>query len=145
MRRNKQGITITEAVAAMSVMIPIMASSAMVISEVSHAYVIKEGLQKCAREAARNMSAVYQETKIVVGNRALQDSLVYNNVRLSNIVNSSVQYDNAVFDQASSPPTVTVNVRYTSGQNGLSPFPLYDPLNLGTNFKINAQATYALY
>ena len=142
---RKRGITITEAVAAVSVMIPIMASSAMAISELSHAYVIKEGLQQCAREAALGMTAVYQETHIVDGNRAAQDSLVYNSCRLNNIVNSSAQFDNAVFDQTSSPPTVTVNVRYTSGQYGLPPFPLYAPLNLGSNFEVNAQATYALY
>lgn len=129
----------------MTVMIPILASCAMVISEVTHAYLIKQGLQQCAREAARSMGAMYNETPMVVSSRSAQDSLVYNNVRLSNVVNSSVQFDNATFDTAANPATVTVNVRYTSGQNGLAAFPLFDPLNLGSNFKISASATYPLY
>jgi hypothetical protein len=128
----------------MTVMIPILTSSAMVISEVTHAYVIKQGLQQCAREAARGMSAMYAESTMIVGNRPLQDSLVYDKVRQSNVVNASVQFDDATFDTNSVPATVTVNVRYTSGQNGLPQYPLFDPLSLGSNYQINAYATYAL-
>lgn len=145
MKRTRKGLTLTEAVAAMTVMIPILTSCAMVISEVTHAYLIKQGLQQCAREAARSMGAMYNESTMIIGSRSLQDSLVYNGVRLSNIVNASSQFDNAVFDTSASPPTVTVNVRYTSGQNGLAAFPLFDPLNLGSNFQISANATYPLY
>lgn len=145
MRRKARGITITEAVAAMSVMLPILASCAMVISEVTHAYVIKQGLQQCAREAARSMAGMYQESTMVVGNKSVQDTLVYNNVRRANIVNASAQFDEAAFDMTTTPPTVTVNVRYTGGQNGLANYPLFDPLNLGANFNINANATYSLY
>ncbi|MBX9688086.1 MAG: hypothetical protein K2X27_15370 [Candidatus Obscuribacterales bacterium] len=134
-----------ESVAAMTVMIPILTSCAMVIAEVTHAYVIKQGLQQCAREAARSMGSMYNETTMLVGDRTLQDILVYSKVRASNIVNASTQFDTAVFDMASEPPTVTVNVRYTSGQNGLALFPLFDPLKLGSNFKISANATYPLY
>lgn len=145
MRKRNKGLTLVEAVAAMTVMVPILASSAMVISEVTHAYLIKQGLQQCAREAARSMGAMYNETGLIVYSRTLQNSLVYNNVRLSNIVNASSQFDDAVFDTTAQPPTVTVNVRYTSAQNGLPAFPMVDPLNLGSNYKINAVATYPLY
>ena len=145
MRARKRGITLVESVASMTVMIPILTSCAMVISEVTHAYVIKQGLQQSAREAARGLAAVYAESKMVDGSRSLQDQLVYDNVRSSNVVNASAQFDTAVFNTASSPPTVTVNVRYTSAQNGLSAFPLFDPLNLGSSFKINAEATYPIY
>lgn len=145
MRRKKLGVTLTETVASMSVMVPILLSCGMVVSEVTHAYFIKQGLQQCAREAARSMGAMYNETSMVIGNKGLQDSLVYNNVRLSNIVGSSAQFDEATFDTTATPPTVKVNVRYTSGQNGLPAFPLFDPLGLGSNYKINAEAVYPLY
>ena len=145
MRRSTRGITLTEAVAAMAVMIPILTSSALVVSEVTHAYVIKQGLQQCAREAARSMAAMAEETSMIQNSRSLQNSLVFDAVRQMNIVNASAQFDNASFDMAASPPTVTVNVHYTSNQNGLPQFPLFDPLNLGPNFKIDASATYPIY
>jgi len=76
--------------------------------------------------------------------RSMQDVMVFNNIHINNVVVSTNQFDNPTWDTAGIPPTVTVTVHYTSGQNGLSTFPNPDPLHIGKNFKLDATSTYRL-
>ncbi|MBX9688430.1 MAG: pilus assembly protein [Candidatus Obscuribacterales bacterium] len=144
MNRVNSGMTIAETVAFMSVMLPILMAVILVLAELSHVYVIRQGLLHAARQAARSMVAIYDESPIIAKNRSIQDSLVYSHVKIKDIVNSSNQFDFASFDQSSTPAKVTVKVQYTSGQNGLAKFPIFDPLNLGS-YQMSETATYAVY
>ena len=144
MLRSGQGVTLVETVGIMSIMLPILMTSVLVVGEVSHSYAIKQGLLHAARQAARSMVSLYDESPMIAKNRSLQDALVYNKVRVMHIVNASAQFDTANFAPTAVPPTVTVTVRYTSGRNGLMQFPLFDPLNMGSA-QISASATYPLY
>jgi hypothetical protein len=70
--------------------------------------------------------------------------LVFDTIRIHNIVNASSQFDDPVWSPGSTPPTVSVTVHYTSEKNGLPPFPNPDPLHLGSHFQLAATSTYRL-
>lgn len=145
MSRNRQrGSSIVEAAVSMVIIIPIVIMILFVGMEASQAYLIKEALTQGAREAARNLSVAYGQDSNIQFDRAQQDALVFNNIRMASIINASAQFDNPVWNPNSSPPTVAVTVHYTSGQNGLPVFPNPDPLNLGPRFQVNGSSTYRL-
>lgn len=141
---NRKGTTLVETVVTMSIMIPIMIATVLVIAEVSHFYAIKQGLLHASRQAARSMVAMYDESPLIVNNRPSQNTLVYDQVRVPNVVSDTTQFDEAKFNTKSIPPIVTVTAHYKGGQTGLPPFPWFDPLNMGT-VPIGASATYTLY
>lgn len=143
-KNSEKAITLVETVAVMSVMVPILMSAVFVIAEVSHFYVIKQGLVHASRQAARSMVAMYDESPMISSSRSLQNAMVYDKIRVDSIVNASSQFDSAVFNSKSLPPVVTVTVHYKGGQHGLMQFPLFDPLNIGAS-SIGASATYTLY
>jgi len=128
----------------MSLLLPLMITMIFVVLEASYAYTIRTSLAEGAREAARDLAIAYGQNPSVATDRSLQNSLVFDTIRITNMINSSTQFDDPVFNTASDPETVSVNVRYTSSQNGLPPFPNPDPLNLGSSFQISAQSTYRL-
>jgi Flp pilus assembly protein TadG len=139
-RRQAHGISIAETAASLVLLIPILFLVLFVIIECSKAYYIKDALAQGARQAARDMAIAYGQNKQIQYNRPMQDT-VYDNVRIPSVINSSAQFDDAQFSSSAS-PTVTVTVRYTSGQNGLPKFPDPDPLKLGASFKLQASSTY---
>jgi Flp pilus assembly protein TadG len=145
MRSNNKALSLIECVAAIAVMVPIMIGCCMAIQEVSQAYQIKQGLAQAARQAARDMAAAYAQSKQIDGSREVQNSFVYNKVKVPGAVTHPTQFDTAVFETSVDPKVVSVTVHYKSnGSTELPAFPTFDPINLGSNFDLNATATYAL-
>ncbi|MBI4533789.1 MAG: pilus assembly protein [Candidatus Melainabacteria bacterium] len=142
--RTPQGVSIAEAAASLGLLLPLVILVVFVILEASYAYLIKTSLSQAARQAARDLAIAYGQNSQVATSRALQDSMVFSNIQISKMVTSTQQFDNPVFNAAADPPTVSVTVRYLSGQYGLPVFPNPDPLNLGSSFIITASSTYRL-
>jgi Flp pilus assembly protein TadG len=142
--RSRRGATIAEFAAAMVVTIPLLLLILVVAVEMGHAYLINTVLSQAAEKAAREMALKWETDSTVNGSKAIQDVYVYDYIRNDGIIASSDQFDVATFDTTSDPKTVSVTVRYDGGQFGLTPFPAFDPLNLGANFPLVATAKYRL-
>jgi Flp pilus assembly protein TadG len=142
--KNKRGATLVEAAAAIVVIVPVVILLLFVVLEVSYAYVIQNSLAQGARQAARDLAIAYGQNPEVANDRALQESMVFDNIRIANIIANSAQFDNPTFDTAATPPTVSVTVQYLSNQYGLPRFPNPDPLHLGNSFTISASNTFRL-
>jgi hypothetical protein len=143
--RRTIGATTAEFAAALVFLIPLAIGLLLVAAEVTQAYMINGVLAQCAEKAARELSIQYSNDTSIVNSRALQDSLVYDTIRSNGTLEASEQFDDAVWvTDPLSTKTVTVNVRYTSGQNGLAPFPFIDPLHLAASFQLAGKASYRL-
>jgi len=142
--RQSRGVSIAEAAAALALLLPLIFTIIFVILEASYAYTIKNSLAEAARAAARDLAMAYGQNPGIATDRSLQNTQVFDTIRITNMVNDSSQFDDPVFQTAQDPMTVAVTVRYLSGQFNLPPFPNPDPLNLGSNFQITASSTYRL-
>ena|SRR5262249_8069635 len=142
--RRKQGVSIAEAAAALALLLPLLFLVIFVVLEASYAYLIKNSLAQAAREAARDLAVQYGQDPSIAGSRTVQNTQVFDKIRINKIVADSTQFDDPVFATGIEPSTVTVTVHYRSGQFGLPVFPNPDPLKLGANFPIDATSTYRL-
>jgi Flp pilus assembly protein TadG len=142
--RSRKGALLAEGVAAMAILLPILIVVLFVAIEASHAYLIKSSLSEAAREASRGLAVEYGKNPAIATDRSMQDSRVFDRVRIYNMVADSAQFDNPVFKTTADPPTVEVRVKYTGGQYGLPPFPNPDPLNMGDSLIIAGHAGYRL-
>ncbi len=140
--RTSRGSSIAEAAAAMGLMLPLIFIILYVIIEISQAYLIRQGLAESARSAARQLAVAYSQDNDIKVNRRLQNKLVFDSIRIPNVINSSAQFQNPVWDQSGNPPTVAVTVSYTGGSNGLPAFPSPDPFNLQDMFHLAASSVY---
>ncbi len=143
-RKRARGVSIAEAAASLTLLLPLMMTILFVVLEASYAYLIKTSLNEAAREAGRDLSVAYGQDASIAGNRTLEDAQVFDTIRITNMVNNSAQFSEPVWNTSSSPPTVTVGVTYTSGQYGLPTFPNPDPLGLSGQLTISASSTYRL-
>lgn len=128
----------------MVLLIPLIFTVLFIVLEASKAYMIKESLAQGARQAARDLAVAYGQNPSIENNRSLQDTMVFDNIKLAGAINASEQFDDPEWNTGAAPPTVTVTVHFTSGQNGLPRFPDPDPLKLGSNFHLDATSTYRL-
>lgn len=142
-RHRSRGTSIAETAAAMVLLLPLLICIMFVVLEASKAYMIKESLSQGARQAARDLSVTYGNDASIANNPVMEDVRVYSNIRMTGVIASSNQFQ-STWDTASSPPTVTTTVQYTSGRNGLPVFPNPDPLHLGRMFQLSATSTYRL-
>jgi hypothetical protein len=142
--RRERGAVIAESAAALALLLPTVIFITFAILEVGYAYLIKNSMAEGAREAARHLAVAYGQNHTVATDRSLQESKAFDKVRITNMIASSAQFDDPVFETAADPPMVSVTVRYTSGLNGLPTFPNPDPLYLGSAFAITHTATYRL-
>lgn len=142
--RKEHGSSIVESAATLALLLPMAMLLIYVVVEVSYAYLLKTGLAQGARQAARALAIEYGKNPTIAGSRATQDSLVFDKIKIQNIINSKDQFDDPSFDTSSVPHTVQVTVRYKGGQYGLPFFPHPDPLKLSSNFKIISESTYRL-
>ena len=142
--RRNTGAVLAESAAAICLIVPLMIFITFAIVEVSQAYMIREILSQAAREAARDLAIAYGQNAAVATSRTLQNSLVFDNVRIVNVVADDRQFSDPVFSTNGTPPTVTVTVSYTSGLYGLATFPSPDPLRLGNSLVLSATSTYRL-
>jgi len=143
-RRSAKGQSIAETAASLSILLPLFVLLTFTTAEIVRSYLIKNCLTAAASEAARGMTIQYWQNGQIAVDRNLQDSLVYNQIRLVGIVADSRQFANATFDTGATPKSVTVTVTYSGGKYGLPTFPSPDPLNLGPMFTISASETHAL-
>ncbi|MBX9688206.1 MAG: hypothetical protein K2X27_15970 [Candidatus Obscuribacterales bacterium] len=143
-RRKKTGTSIAEAAASMVLMIPLIILLTFVIWEVSYTCFLINNLSQASRLAARSMAISYGADPKIVDSRAAQDSIVFDQIRIPNIVNDSAQFDDPVFQTTTEPHTVRIKVRYLGGQHSLPPFPHPDPLNLQSRFQPVAESTFRL-
>lgn len=145
-RRSKRAAVIAETAAAMALFLPLTILITFVGLEVSYSYLLKSSLSEAAREAARSLSIAYglDSTIAGAGNRSVWNQKAFDHIRIYNVVNDSLQFDDPVWNNNADPPTVTVTVRYKSDRYGLPHFPNPDPLHLGDNFEVNGIATYRL-
>lgn len=141
--RKRQGVSLAELAGVMMIMIPVAFMVIFAAIEVSHACVIHGSLSSAAHTAARNLAIAYWKNSDVANSPDLQDALVLQHVRITNIVNDSRQFTNVIFDTAADPPYVAVTVTYTGGTYGLPKFPGMDVLNLGS-ISLSASASQAL-
>lgn len=143
-KSRKKGSTIVETVASFVLYLPILVTFLFVIMEVATFFLIKETLAQAARQAARNLAVAYGSNRGIASDRTQQNSLVFDTIRVYNIINASAQFSNPTFNPNANPPTVTVSVSYTGNQFGLPPFPNPDLLHLGNNFVVHSTSTYRL-
>ena len=142
--RRHSGAVIAETAAAISLFVPIVVTLIFVTLETSHCFYLKTMLSEGARQAARDLAIQYGSNPAIAYDRALQDTLVFDYVRLGGVIASSKQFDTPTFNTGLEPHNVRVVVRYTSGQNGLPLFPAFDPLGLGSTLNLSANSTYRL-
>lgn len=142
--RTQRGSSLAETAASMALLFPLLVMVLFVMAEASYAYFLKATLSEASRTAARNLAIAYGRNSTIANNRTLEDATVFDNVRISNVVNANEQFDDPVWQTDNHPYTVSVNTRYLSGQFGLPLFPHPDPLNLGNNWVIQAHCTYKL-
>lgn len=142
-QKDGSGAALVEAAGALALLFPLVVLITYAVIEVSYAYVISSSLSAAAHQAARNLVIAYWKNSDIATSRGLQDTEVFDQIRIQNILNDSRQFEQASFQTDSNPPSVSVRVRYLGGQYGLPPFPNPDPLKLG-NFDITATASQAL-
>lgn len=147
-KRFAGGGTLVESVAAIALILPLVVLVIFVTIEASQAYVICRSLNQGAYLAARELANCYKSDPSIQWDRAKQESMVYSNIRIPNMISSNSQFTCTSSDWklTSSPPTVRVVVRYLGGQGSpaLPSFPNPDPLKLGSSFVISSSATYGL-
>jgi hypothetical protein len=143
-RRRSKGVGIAETAAALVILLPTIIFIVFMALEVSYAYLLKSTLSEGAREAARNLSIAYGYDPTIVGDRAKSEAKSFDKIRIHNVINSSAQFSDPVWNTAADPPTVSVTVTYFSEQYNLPKFPNPDPLKLGSNFILNGTSTYRL-
>jgi len=155
---RRRGVTLVEATAVMALLFPILMTVLFVLMEASQALVISENLDQGAKQAARNLAVAYATNPgitnpgNVFGGVPMYQYFGYDKVRISGVITDSSQFTSTgagmsapVWNLTSSPPTVTVTVRYlANGTTNLQKFPMFDPLKLGANYKLQSTATYRL-
>lgn len=142
--RQQAGAATAEFGAAMIVLAPLIMVVGYVAVEVAQAYAIYNALYASAYTAARQLSIAYTQNAATT---MANPSTVFDNVTYLNIVTSSSQFSIPTngWNESSYPHSVTVICAYQSGQNGSPRFPNPDPLNLGSHFVLQAQASFYLY
>ena len=142
---NKRGISLLECISCAGLLIPLFMSCCLAMQEFSQAYKIKQGLLKAARQASSDLSLAFERSPKIAMNRAAQDANVYGAIAVAGIVVHKSQFDNAVFNLAKEPHTVTVTVHYRSdAATGLPGFPSLDPLKLGAIVDLKSTVTCPL-
>lgn len=107
------------------------------------AYLVRGELAEASRYAARELAIAYGVDPLISQSRADQELQVFDKIRFNNVIVSSEQFDDPVFNTSAGERRVTVTVRYEPGRWGLNGFPLPDPVNLRIEPMV-ARSTYRL-
>lgn len=134
-----------EFAASLAFLLPVIIIAGFVAFQVAQVYMVKTTLDFAAQTAARNLAIAYG--KDPVSAEAFPEK-IFDKIRLVGIVVSSDQFSipngTAGWNTTVNPPSVTVNVTFQGGKNGLPPFPNPDPLGLGQDFSLTSTATFRL-
>ncbi|MBX9688428.1 MAG: hypothetical protein K2X27_17090 [Candidatus Obscuribacterales bacterium] len=141
--RKRNGALIMELAASLLFVLPLVLVLLFAALELTDAYLIGSVLDQSALTAARDLAIAYPGEPTVAGSRIAQNVLAYDNIRISGVIASSAQFDDAVFDKSADPPTVTVTVHYSGGKYGLSPFPVGIP-GLDKQFALSGHSVYRI-
>ncbi|MBX9688088.1 MAG: pilus assembly protein [Candidatus Obscuribacterales bacterium] len=142
-RVRRSGHATMELAASLLFIVPLVMVLLFAVLELVKAYAINSVLSEAARISSRQLAVLYPDNP-TIKQRSSQNALVFNQLCYGGVIANSAQFDDAVFNTAADPPTVTVTVRYLGGQYGLDPFPSYDPLGIGRNFKLSSTSIYRL-
>src|SRR5437868_1800640 len=98
-RVNREtGSLIAEAGAAFAFLFPLLVVVLYVTLEASYAYTIKSTLDQASRQACRDLAIAYGQNPAIATNRGLQDSQVFDRIRVNNIINNSQQFNNPAWN-----------------------------------------------
>jgi len=145
--RVTSGAVSAEFAAAVCLITPITILVVFSCYEIMTAFLIHHALLHSAHTAAMALSKAYggdasYATSVDKQNQVFQD------IKFANIVISPYQFSaqfpptpaTADWTTPGNVPALTVTCSYKGGQYGLPPFPSPDPLKLGSNFTLSAQA-----
>lgn len=139
--RKENGVAISEAAASLVVLIPVIAFIILSGIAVARVCLIQAALADVAHTAARQLAINYWKDPTIATDRATQDNLVFNQIRVPCVVNSSSQFEEVIFDAQSSSPNVSLLVRYVGGRYGLPQLSI-PPFTVSSN--LSARAAQAL-
>lgn len=142
-KKNKSGQLIAETAASLVLLVALGVLILFVVCSMSYAYLVRACLTETSRYAARNLAVEYGRDPLIANSRAQQEALVFDKIRVNNIVVNSEQFTEALFDTTPGEKSITVTIRYAANEYGLSPFPLPDPLHLRIHPMV-ARSTYRL-
>ena len=145
--RASRGAVSAEFAAAVCLIAPLTILVIFSCYEIMTAFLIHNALLHSAHVAAMTLSKAYGGDATYATSTDKQKQ-IFQNIKFSNIVISPNQFSaqfpptpaTADWTTPGNVPAVTVTCSYKGGQNGLPPFPSPDPLNLGSNFTLTAQA-----
>lgn len=142
--KKRRGLVLAEATAALAVLLPVSVLLLFVISEMAYCYMVKTVLSDASRLAARTMAIQYGITPAIAGGQDAQGlrDAVLNQIRIPNIIVNNEQFS-VTFNTDMAVRTVHVDVDYQGGL-WVPPLPMPDPLGLGKDYRIHADATYRL-
>ena len=145
--RSRRGDLIAEAVIVLAILFPTVVLTIYMSLEASQAYVIARAMHEAADLAARELASEYHSSPGIVSSDPAQQA-VFTNIRTPNMVSTNSQFSIPTngWNTSGTPPTVTVTVKYLSGQGtpALPSFPSPDPLKLGSLFVVQSSAIYRL-
>lgn len=140
-RRNRAGFAIVELSASLMLLLPLLVVVCYVAAEAMQLCMIKSVLNHAASVAARRLAIAYASDQM---SAISNPENTFSSIRVNNVVIDDRQFSippgTAGWDLYSKPPTVCVEVTFTSDQYGLPRFPSPDPLNLGTNLVLKSSA-----
>ena len=140
--RPTRGATIVELGAAIALLIPFIILASYIAVSVMQVCVVKSILNQSASTAARKLAVAYADSP----EQAITDpESIFNDIRFKNVVITSEQFEippgSAGWNLYSNPRTITVSVKFHSGQMGLPTLPNPDPLGLSSGFALTSTAT----
>ena len=142
MTDRRSGSAIVETAAALAIVVPLLLVITYFASQASRGFLIKSGLDAAARRAARDLAVVYATNTGIASNRAQQDAIVLDRIRIAGVIANSKQFYQVQFRESETPPTVTVAVSYPDNKFGLTPFPDPDPFALSSKIRLTSSSTY---
>lgn len=146
-KKRRRGAVLAEAVSSLALLFPVIVLSLFVMIESTYAYTIARNMKNAAFLAARQLAKEYKSYNGITSDTAAQDA-IYSQIRIPLMVTGNAQFSvpSGGWQTGANPPSVTVEVRYLSGQGSpaLPQFPHPGILNLGNNYVVAARASYCL-
>lgn len=143
-KRSNRG-QLSEFGASLAVVLPITIYCLFVAAETAQLFMINSALKISADRAARLLSIAYMSDP---ADTMANPEKYFAQVKFLNLVQSSKQFSipagTAGWNTDTTPPTVTVQVTFASGQNGSPVLPNPDPLLLSPKLVMNTTATTGL-
>lgn len=147
--RDNQGLTMAEWAGSMSIAFPLVFLVMYAVVEVSCYFAIRANLEAATRRAAQSLVTQFESngTYANVSNGNLPDNIAFDIPAGFGYyyVRRDANQFTYTWNVPAIPRTVTVTVSLPpGGHDGLLPFPLVDPLKLGSGFTAKTSGTFAV-